>query len=314
MWADEVLPRLRARGLGADVAVRTFRLTGIGESAVAEILGEELLRRPDPEVATYARVEAVDVRVSATGTDAAGRPPRTRRGGRGRRPRAARRLHLGEGGDHLGRRDRAPADASSAGGSRSGRSGRAARSRRCSATSRGWRSVESRPGRRLGRRRADLDRRATVLATGPRPTSVSRSVPGRAAASWPSAWRSSRPTASVDRPGRPTSVEHGSEPGRADRGRDPLRGAARTVPDQPSSAVRAVVRPSTSVTTIPSRSSRIRPSSVNCPSSLFTLCRVHPTIAARSPWVRFVRSRMPPSGSACRLRSRGAPDGPPAAP
>jgi nicotinamide-nucleotide amidase len=78
MWADEVLPRLRAHGLGADVAVRTFRLTGIGESTVAELLGEELLRRPDPEVATYARVEAVDVRVSAIGNDALGATPQER--------------------------------------------------------------------------------------------------------------------------------------------------------------------------------------------------------------------------------------------
>jgi nicotinamide-nucleotide amidase len=67
MWADEALPRLRALGLGTDMAVQTFRLTGIGESQVAEILGEEMLRRPDPEVATYARVEAVDIRVSASG-------------------------------------------------------------------------------------------------------------------------------------------------------------------------------------------------------------------------------------------------------
>jgi nicotinamide-nucleotide amidase len=72
MWSDEAIPRLRAGGLGADRAARTFRLTGIGESTVAEILGEEMLRRPDPEVATYARLEAVDVRVSATGTDSAG--------------------------------------------------------------------------------------------------------------------------------------------------------------------------------------------------------------------------------------------------
>lgn len=72
MWSDEVLPRLRAQGLGTDAAVRTFRLTGIGESAVAELLGEGLLRRPDPEVATYARLEAVDVRVSAAGDDATG--------------------------------------------------------------------------------------------------------------------------------------------------------------------------------------------------------------------------------------------------
>lgn len=67
MWHDHVVPRLRSRtgGLGAAVASRTYRLTGIGESQVAEILGDELLRRPNPEVATYARVEAVDVRISA---------------------------------------------------------------------------------------------------------------------------------------------------------------------------------------------------------------------------------------------------------
>ena len=74
MWAEHALPRLRSRGLGADIAVRTFRLMGIGESQVADILGEELLRRPNPEVATYARAEAVDVRISALGgLDAAGR-------------------------------------------------------------------------------------------------------------------------------------------------------------------------------------------------------------------------------------------------
>src|SRR3954451_6743745 len=65
MWADEVMPRLRERGLGSEVASRTYRLTGIGESQVAEMLGESLLRGTNPIVATYARVEAVDVRVSA---------------------------------------------------------------------------------------------------------------------------------------------------------------------------------------------------------------------------------------------------------
>jgi nicotinamide-nucleotide amidase len=65
MWADHVLPRLQERGLGADVASRTYRLTGIGESQVAERLGDPFLRAPNPIVATYARVEAVDVRVSA---------------------------------------------------------------------------------------------------------------------------------------------------------------------------------------------------------------------------------------------------------
>jgi nicotinamide-nucleotide amidase len=74
MWTDHALPHLRSRGLGADVAVRTYRLTGIGESQVAEILGEELLRTANPEVATYARADAVDVRISAVGgVDPAGR-------------------------------------------------------------------------------------------------------------------------------------------------------------------------------------------------------------------------------------------------
>jgi nicotinamide-nucleotide amidase len=65
MWADHGLSLLRERGLGTDVAARTYRLTGIGESQVAERLGETLLRATNPIVATYARVEAVDVRISA---------------------------------------------------------------------------------------------------------------------------------------------------------------------------------------------------------------------------------------------------------
>lgn len=65
MWRDHVLPRLRERGVGADRAAETLRLTGIGESALVDLIGEDVLRRPNPEVATYARVDAVDVRVSA---------------------------------------------------------------------------------------------------------------------------------------------------------------------------------------------------------------------------------------------------------
>ena len=65
MWSDEALPRLERVGLGSPSATRTFRLTGIGESQVAERLGEPMLRATNPIVATYARVEAVDVRVSA---------------------------------------------------------------------------------------------------------------------------------------------------------------------------------------------------------------------------------------------------------
>lgn len=65
MWRNVVLPRLVARGVGDDTDVRTLRLTGIGESSVVDRLGEPLLRQTNPVVATYARHEAVDVRISA---------------------------------------------------------------------------------------------------------------------------------------------------------------------------------------------------------------------------------------------------------
>jgi nicotinamide-nucleotide amidase len=65
MWRSWVLPRLRERGLGQERVTRTYRLAGIGESAAAAALGEDLLRAANPSVATYARSDAVDVRVSA---------------------------------------------------------------------------------------------------------------------------------------------------------------------------------------------------------------------------------------------------------
>jgi nicotinamide-nucleotide amidase len=65
MWSEHVLPRLAAMGLGAETATRTYRLSGIGESQVADLLGDAFLRRTNPVVATYARAEAVDVRISA---------------------------------------------------------------------------------------------------------------------------------------------------------------------------------------------------------------------------------------------------------
>ncbi len=65
MWTEQVLPRLADRGVGGDLVVRTLRLHGVGESQVAETLGETLLRATNPVVATYARHEAVDVRISA---------------------------------------------------------------------------------------------------------------------------------------------------------------------------------------------------------------------------------------------------------
>lgn len=71
MWTDHVLPRLTALGAGVAVASRTLRLAGIGESQLADLLGEELLRADDPIVATYARADAVDIRISSRGDTAA---------------------------------------------------------------------------------------------------------------------------------------------------------------------------------------------------------------------------------------------------
>lgn len=65
MWSGWAMPRLRARGLGEGRLVRTLRTYGIGESSAAELLGEELLRAANPVVATYARSDWLDVRVSA---------------------------------------------------------------------------------------------------------------------------------------------------------------------------------------------------------------------------------------------------------
>ncbi len=76
MWREWVLPRLQARGLGQGRVVRTLRTTGIGESLVVDRLGEAFLRCPNPIVATYARADAVDVRISAVdeAPDDGGRP------------------------------------------------------------------------------------------------------------------------------------------------------------------------------------------------------------------------------------------------
>jgi hypothetical protein len=71
MWSDWVLPRLRGRRLGDGRVVRTLRTYGIGESHVAELLGDAMLRRANPVVATYARADWLDVRVTAVDEPAA---------------------------------------------------------------------------------------------------------------------------------------------------------------------------------------------------------------------------------------------------
>ena len=78
MWQETLAGRLHERGLGTDRQVRTLRLTGIGESLVAERLGDDLLRQRNPEVTTYARWDAVDVRLAASADAASlGHPGRT---------------------------------------------------------------------------------------------------------------------------------------------------------------------------------------------------------------------------------------------
>lgn len=73
MWREQVVPRLRDRGAGGEVASETLRVTGIGESALVELIGEDVLRKTEPEVATYARPDGVDVKVSSRGEGAAER-------------------------------------------------------------------------------------------------------------------------------------------------------------------------------------------------------------------------------------------------
>lgn len=69
MWRDEAIPRLTEERLGVGRASRTLRLTGVGESALVDLIGEEILRAPSPRVATYARLDAVDVVVTAEAID-----------------------------------------------------------------------------------------------------------------------------------------------------------------------------------------------------------------------------------------------------
>ena len=69
MWRDEALPRLTEHGLGLARVAKTLRLSGIGESALVDLIGEEVLRQSFPMVATYARADAVDLVVSAESDD-----------------------------------------------------------------------------------------------------------------------------------------------------------------------------------------------------------------------------------------------------
>jgi nicotinamide-nucleotide amidase len=62
MWSQEAAPRLELSE--AALFTKTFKVLGIGESAVAERLGE-LTLQANPSVATYAKNDGVHVRVAA---------------------------------------------------------------------------------------------------------------------------------------------------------------------------------------------------------------------------------------------------------
>ncbi len=63
MWEEQVVPRLH-KHTGGLIFTRILRVYGIGESTVEERLGE-LIHTTNPTVATYAKIDAVDVRISA---------------------------------------------------------------------------------------------------------------------------------------------------------------------------------------------------------------------------------------------------------
>jgi nicotinamide-nucleotide amidase len=63
MWEYEAEPRLRQRA-GATLFTRILRVAGMGESTVEQRLGD-LTHSLNPTVATYAKQDAVDVRITA---------------------------------------------------------------------------------------------------------------------------------------------------------------------------------------------------------------------------------------------------------
>ncbi len=63
MWDNEVVPRL-AKYTGGLIFTRILRVWGLGESTVEERL-DALLHNTNPTIATYAKTDAVDVRITA---------------------------------------------------------------------------------------------------------------------------------------------------------------------------------------------------------------------------------------------------------
>lgn len=64
MWDEQVKPRLRERTGAGALVTTTLKCLGLGEAAVEEQLGE-LIHGTNPTVATYAKPDGVQVRISA---------------------------------------------------------------------------------------------------------------------------------------------------------------------------------------------------------------------------------------------------------
>ncbi len=71
MWGDEVVPRLRGRLALAPLRTRTVKTWGLGESRVADLLGD-MLEHPGTEIEAgiYARDDGVHLRFSSRDDDA----------------------------------------------------------------------------------------------------------------------------------------------------------------------------------------------------------------------------------------------------
>jgi nicotinamide-nucleotide amidase len=70
MWREQALPRISTHLTGRVYRSANLRTLGIGESAVSQLL-DELTRRPQPYVGTYAKDDGVHVRVTASADDPA---------------------------------------------------------------------------------------------------------------------------------------------------------------------------------------------------------------------------------------------------
>ena len=63
MWQEQAVPRLRSL-LGSSIFTRILRVIGLGESTVEERISS-LLSSHNPTIATYAKDDAIDVRITA---------------------------------------------------------------------------------------------------------------------------------------------------------------------------------------------------------------------------------------------------------